>query len=40
MRGIKVIQNKTEPITAEKSSALIPCYVGQAPIWQVDDINW
>lgn len=40
MRGIKVIQNKTEPITAEKSSALIPCYVGQAPIWQVDNVNW
>lgn len=40
MRGISVIQQKTKALEVDKSSSLIPCYVGQAPIWQVDDVNW
>ena len=39
-RGISVVQVKSQPLAISVKNARIPCYIGQAPIWQVDDSKW
>lgn len=38
-RGINAVQQDSELLDLEKGS-LIPCYIGSAPYWQVDNPNW
>lgn len=39
-RGINAIQQKSTPLSVERTAGTYPAYIGQAPIWQVDDPNW
>lgn len=39
-RGINATQQKSAPLSVERTEGTYPAYIGQAPIWQVDDPNW
>lgn len=38
-RGITAVQFAGEALKSEKTN-VVPCYLGQAPIWQIDSANW
>ena len=39
-RGIAAVQLESEPLKSTSKGAKYPCYIGQAPIWQVDTKDW
>lgn len=39
-RGIAAVQLESEPLKSVSNGEKYPCYIGQAPIWQVDTEKW
>ncbi|MDY3770259.1 MAG: hypothetical protein SOZ88_05580 [Lachnospiraceae bacterium] len=39
-RGINAIQEKSTPLSVSRTAGTYPAYIGQAPIWQIDDPGW
>ena len=40
MNGISVRQHDGKVMSQKINTAAVPCYIGQAPIWQVDRTDW
>ena len=38
--GITAVQVDAAALSVDTSAKSYPCYLGQAPIWQIDDANW
>lgn len=39
-RGIAAVQLESEPLKSTSKGTKYPCYIGQAPIWQIDSEDW